>query len=88
MGKLQKIICFAFLVPIFQYYLLFFQDVVRGFPDLEFTFCMCNPPFFEKDEQEQVVCFGLLDEYKPSLRSLFILRKYYNNFLEHRRYLY
>lgn len=31
-----------------------FQDVVRSHPETEFAFCMCNPPFYEYDEFEEV----------------------------------
>ncbi|KAK6101747.1 hypothetical protein QQG55_5755 [Brugia pahangi] len=26
------------------------KDVIRSHPEVEFTFCMCNPPFYEYDE--------------------------------------
>ncbi|KAL4003651.1 hypothetical protein ACH3XW_8485 [Acanthocheilonema viteae] len=29
------------------------KDVVRSHPETEFTFCMCNPPFYEYDEFEE-----------------------------------
>uniref|UniRef100_A0A1I7XR17 U6 small nuclear RNA (adenine-(43)-N(6))-methyltransferase n=1 Tax=Heterorhabditis bacteriophora TaxID=37862 RepID=A0A1I7XR17_HETBA len=29
------------------------RDVIRQFPSTQFTFCMCNPPFFECDETER-----------------------------------
>ncbi|VDK82807.1 unnamed protein product [Litomosoides sigmodontis] len=29
------------------------KDVVRSHPENEFTFCMCNPPFYEYDEFEE-----------------------------------
>uniref|UniRef100_A0A0M3JBS4 Methyltransferase-like protein 16 homolog (inferred by orthology to a C. elegans protein) n=1 Tax=Anisakis simplex TaxID=6269 RepID=A0A0M3JBS4_ANISI len=28
------------------------KDLVRGYGNLEFTFCMCNPPFYGEDEAE------------------------------------
>uniref|UniRef100_A0A0R3RYF1 U6 small nuclear RNA (adenine-(43)-N(6))-methyltransferase n=1 Tax=Elaeophora elaphi TaxID=1147741 RepID=A0A0R3RYF1_9BILA len=29
------------------------KDIVRSHPETEFTFCMCNPPFYECDEFEE-----------------------------------
>ncbi|VDO23474.1 Uncharacterized protein BM_BM7633 [Brugia malayi] len=29
------------------------KDVIRSHPEVEFTFCMCNPPFYEYDEFEE-----------------------------------
>ncbi|CAG9537090.1 unnamed protein product [Cercopithifilaria johnstoni] len=29
------------------------KDVLRSYPETEFTFCMCNPPFYEYDEFEE-----------------------------------
>ncbi|VDN42596.1 unnamed protein product [Gongylonema pulchrum] len=29
------------------------KEIVRSRPDADFTFCMCNPPFYEYDEFEE-----------------------------------
>ncbi|PIC38703.1 hypothetical protein B9Z55_010622 [Caenorhabditis nigoni] len=32
------------------------MDVINSMPDSEFSFCMCNPPFFEKSDKEERFC--------------------------------
>ncbi|PAV86678.1 hypothetical protein WR25_21882 isoform C [Diploscapter pachys] len=59
-------------------------DVVKHHEDIKFTFCMCNPPFFEshetskrfKEQESGVFCNKLMDydEKRPAPKSATIAR--------------
>lgn len=52
-NNLDSSICVVHVNPTVKTVLM---NVMNSMPDRDFTFCMCNPPFFEKVERDEKFC--------------------------------